>query len=82
MCINPGSVMGSGKITSHQEGCLSVPGKRFEIKRIRNVIVRCLDRNGKTQTLRPKKKLYAIAVQHEIDHLNGRLVCDRGKEIY
>jgi peptide deformylase len=81
VCINPGSTMGSGKITSHAEGCLSVPGKRFNIKRIRNVIVRCLDRHGKPQMLKPKKKLYSIAIQHEIDHLNGRLVCDKGELI-
>lgn len=80
VCINPGSTMGSGKITSHAEGCLSVgEGKRYDIKRIRNVIVRCLDRHGQPQTLKPKKKLYSIAIQHEIDHLNGRLVCDKGK---
>jgi peptide deformylase len=80
VCINPGSMMGSGKITSHAEGCLSVgPDKRYDIKRIRNVMVRCLDRAGKPQLLKPKKKLYNIAVQHEIDHLNGRLVCDKGK---
>lgn len=81
VAINPGSIMGSGKITSHAEGCLSVPGKRFRIKRIRNVIVRCLDRNGKPQMLKPKKKLYSIAIQHEIDHLNGLLVSDKGELI-
>jgi peptide deformylase len=80
--INPSpTMMGSGKITSHAEGCLSVPGKRFNIKRIRNVIVRCLDRHGEPQMLKPKKKLYSIAIQHEIDHLNGRLVCDKGEEV-
>lgn len=78
VCINPGSTMGSGKVTSHAEGCLSLPGKRYNIKRIRNVIVRCLDRNGKPQMLKPKKKLYSIAIQHEIDHLNGRLLSDKG----
>jgi len=80
VCINPGSMMGSGKITSHAEGCLSVgEAKRYDVKRIRNVIVRCLDRHGKPQMLKPKKKLYNIAIQHEIDHLNGRLVSDKGK---
>ena len=80
VCINPGSIMGSGKITSHAEGCLSVgESKRYDVKRIRNVIVRCLDRHGKPQMLKPKKKLYNIAIQHEIDHLNGRLVSDKGK---
>jgi len=82
VCINPGPMMGSGKITSHAEGCLSVgKDKRFNVKRIRNVIVRCLDGDGKPQTLKPRRKLYSIAIQHEIDHLNGRLICDVGKPV-
>lgn len=82
VCINPGSMMGSGKVTSHNEGCLSVPGERYDIKRIRHVMVRCLDREGKPQLLKPAKKYTSIAIQHEIDHLNGRLVCDKGKRRY
>lgn len=86
VCINPSSIMGSGKITSHAEGCLSVDSrKRYNVKRIRNVLVRCLDRNGNPTTLRPNGlkangKLYSIAIQHEIDHLNGVLICDKGQE--
>lgn len=82
VCINPGSTMGSGKVTSHDEGCLSAPGGRYDVKRIRHVLVRCLDRHGVPQTLKPAKKLYSIAIQHEIDHLNGVLVCDKGKLRY
>lgn len=79
VCINPGSMMGSGKVTSHGEGCLSVPDEYYEIKRIRHVLVRCLDRHGAPQTLKPRKKVYSVAIQHEVDHLNGVLVCDKGK---
>jgi peptide deformylase len=85
--INPGPAMGSGKIASHQEGCLSVPGKRFMVKRIKNLILRCQTRNGQPTLLKPHKdhianwKLYSIAIQHELDHLNGRLVCDKGEEV-
>jgi peptide deformylase len=81
VAINPGSMMGTGKVTSHSEGCLSVPNKRFNVKRIRHVIVRCLDRFGKPQKLSPRKKLYSIAIQHEIDHLNGKLISNKGKLI-
>jgi peptide deformylase len=79
VCINPGPCIGSSKITSHSEGCLSVPGKRYNIRRIRNVIVHCLDRHGQQQILKPRNKLHSIAIQHEIDHLYGLLVCDKGK---
>jgi len=77
VCINPKIIAKSGKITSHEEGCLSVGTRnRFDKKRVRNLVVECLDRNGKVQRIKPRRKLEAIAIQHEIDHLNGRLVCD------
>lgn len=77
VCINPKFIGGSGKVTSRSEGCLSIPGKRFNVKRVRNIMVRCLDRHGEPQLLKPKKKLYSIAVQHETDHLNGKLLTDK-----
>jgi peptide deformylase len=80
VCINPISKMGSGKITSHAEMCLSLGKyKSYDVKRIRNIIVLCLDRHGNPQRLAPSRKIYSIAIQHEIDHLNGRLICDKGK---
>ena len=80
VCINPTIIGSSGKITSHAEGCLSVgEDKRYDIKRIREVTVRYYDREGKLQTAKPRKKLTNIAIQHEIDHLHGKLICDRGK---
>jgi len=80
VCINPGKIMGRDKITSRHEGCLSVgKGARFNVKRIKRVILDCLDRSGKPQRLRPRDKMVSIAIQHEIDHLNGKLICDVGK---
>lgn len=79
VCINPTVVGRSGQITSHAEGCLSVDEQRFDVKRSREVIVKYLDRSGKLQTLKPRSKITNIAIQHEIDHLNGKLVCDRGR---
>jgi peptide deformylase len=77
VCINPKVAAKSGKITSHREGCLSVGTRhRYDKKRFRNLIVEGWDRDGKTQRIKPRRKLQAIAVQHEIDHLNGKLVCD------
>jgi peptide deformylase len=77
VCINPKVTAKSGKITSHNEGCLSVGTRhRYDKKRFRNLIVEGWDRDGKTQRIKPRRKLQAIAIQHEIDHLNGKLVCD------
>lgn len=79
VCINPTIVGRSGRAYSYAEGCLSVKDKRFDVKRAREVSLRYFDRQGKLQTLRPRRKIINFAIQHEIDHLNGKLICDYGK---
>jgi peptide deformylase len=80
VCINPVIVGRTGKVYSYAEGCLSIEGNiRFDVKRSREISLRYFDRYGKLQTLRPRKKLLSFAIQHEIDHLNGKLICDQGK---
>jgi peptide deformylase len=59
----------------HEEGCLSIPDVRVEIERPGSLRVRYLDRDGKTQELEAEG-LLATAIQHEIDHLDGRLIID------
>ena len=61
------------------EGCLSVPGYRGDLKRAQWVRVKGLDRNGKVLRLKAQD-LMAQALEHEIDHLNGTLYLDRMKE--
>jgi peptide deformylase len=79
VCINPTIVGRSGKITSHAEGCLSVEDKRYDVKRSREVMIKYLDRSGNLQTLKSRSKMINIAIQHEMDHLNGKLICDHGR---
>ncbi len=59
----------------HEEGCLSIPEVRVEIERPASVTVRYTDRDGKRQEL-SAEGLLATVIQHEIDHLNGRLIID------
>jgi peptide deformylase len=59
----------------HEEGCLSIPDVRVDIERPGSLRVRFLDRDGKPQELEAEG-LLATAIQHEIDHLNGRLIID------
>jgi peptide deformylase len=59
----------------HQEGCLSIPGFYEDVKRAAEVTVSYQDRFGNPQTLEATE-LLAIAVQHEMDHLEGRLFID------
>jgi peptide deformylase len=73
--INPQIVALGSEMREHEEGCLSIPGVRIDIERPASVTVRFLDREGKPQEL-AAEGLLATAMQHEIDHLNGRLIID------
>jgi peptide deformylase len=59
------------------EGCLSVPGFWGRVNRATRVSVKALDRNGKELRIRDAEGLFAQALQHEIDHLDGHLYIDR-----
>lgn len=58
------------------EGCLSFPGASEDIDRAEKVRVRAQDRNGQTFEL-SAEGLLAIAIQHELDHLDGKLMIDK-----
>ncbi len=72
--VNPKILWRQGKATG-PEGCLSLPGIFLEIKRSQEVIVEGIDKNGETQQI-GAAGLFARALQHEIDHLNGILIID------
>jgi len=69
--INPEIVHGEEKAKG-QEGCLSVPGYYADVERFTQVTVEALDREGKPLTITSDNFL-AIVMQHEIDHLQGKL---------
>ncbi len=73
--INPEIVDSEGEIISQDEGCLSVPDFRSDLKRASAVLVEGLDREGKPIQIEAEGYL-AIVLQHEIDHLNGKLFID------
>lgn len=72
--INPELLTQSGD-TGIEEGCLSIPGQRALIPRSEKVTVRALDRDGKSFELNAEG-LLAICIQHEMDHLAGKLFVD------
>ncbi len=76
-CINPKIIRRAGKAIIH-EGCLSVPGYYFDIKRSEYVAVEALDMEGKKE-IHEGSELTARVLQHEIDHLNGKLLLTRLK---
>ena len=73
--INPELVESQGEFIS-EEGCLSIPEFRDEVRRARRVLVRGLDRNERPIQIEGEDLLARI-FQHEIDHLNGVLFVDR-----
>ncbi len=76
MClINPEIVSRSDTLRSHEEGCLSLPDVRVEIERPDRITVRYLDRDGTQQEIEAEGFL-ATVIQHEVDHLDGRLIID------
>ena len=72
--INPEVVSGDHREMG-QEGCLSIPGYYADVERFTHVIVTALDRQGKELRIESDDFL-AIAMQHEIDHLLGKIFID------
>lgn len=72
--INPEVVSGEN-IEKGQEGCLSIPGYYADVERFTSVKVKGLDRSGK-EVIIENDDFLAIVLQHEIDHLKGRLFID------
>ncbi|MDR3569509.1 MAG: peptide deformylase [Syntrophobacteraceae bacterium] len=73
--INPELISADGK-TQYEEGCLSVPGYFASVTRCQEVVVRAVDREGQVFEI-TADGLLAIALQHEMDHLEGKLFIDR-----
>ena len=77
--INPQIIAREGDEET-EEGCLSVPGIYDNVRRARWVHVEALDRDGKPFTLQIND-LLAVCIQHEIDHLDGKLFVDYLSEV-
>jgi peptide deformylase len=73
--INPKIVEADGK-KKFQEGCLSIPGVYEDIERAKHVKVVYFDREGKEHTIEDDDFL-AIAMQHEMDHLEGKVFIEK-----
>jgi peptide deformylase len=72
--VNP-EILEKDGVTVTDEGCLSVPGYYEEVERAEHIRVRFLDRDG-AETEMEADGLLAVCIQHEIDHLDGKLFVD------
>lgn len=73
--INPRISRRAEELRVHQEGCLSIPGIFADVTRADGIEVEALDRHGKAFVLEVDD-LLATCIQHEIDHLDGKLFID------
>jgi peptide deformylase len=73
--INPVFIKKEGSC-KHQEGCLSIPGVYEDIERASHIILEYYDRHGEKKSINNNNFL-AIAIQHEIDHLDGKVFIER-----
>lgn len=73
--FNPEIIVAQEK-TTYEEGCLSVPGFYETVERSKYVEVKYLDINGQEQVIKTDG-LLAVCLQHEMDHLEGKLFIDR-----
>ena len=72
--INP-EILSRDGVEQMDEGCLSVPGIYEQVERAEKITVRAMDRNGSSFELEADG-LLAVCIQHEIDHLDGKLFVD------
>ena len=73
--INPIFVKKEGSC-KHQEGCLSIPGVYEDIERAQHVVLEYYDRYGNKKSI-DNHEFLAIAIQHEIDHLDGKVFIEK-----
>ncbi|MDO6730847.1 peptide deformylase [Marinovum sp. 2_MG-2023] len=73
--FNPEIIVSSEDLNTYEEGCLSIPDQYADVTRPEAVQVRWLDRDGNVQE-QEFDGLWATCVQHEIDHLDGKLFID------
>lgn len=76
--INPKIIKMSKKTEILEEGCLSLPGIFIDKARAKSLKIKAVDESGKQFKLKAKDIL-ARAIQHEIDHLNGKLIIDKNE---
>lgn len=73
--INPVVSVLDGEPELMQEGCLSIPGYYEDVERVEHCKIEALDKNGKAFEIEARG-LLAVCIQHEMDHLQGKLFVD------
>jgi len=79
--INPEVTSLKEKMNSKGEGCLSIPEQYYNVRRFKKITLKGLDEHAEPVEIMTKSKAVAKMLQHEIDHLNGITIADKGKRV-
>lgn len=74
--INPIIISKSDEKIVFEEGCLSIPGLRIPVERSKKIVVKWIDEKG-NEIQKELSELESVLFQHEIDHLEGKLIIDK-----
>lgn len=74
--INPEIIESSRETSSYEEGCISLPGISAQVLRPKKIVIKYTNIDGKEKVLKASG-LLAICIQHEYDHLNGKIFVDK-----
>lgn len=77
--INPEITQRKKSVLNRGEGCLSIPGRHFKVRRYKQIVVEGLNEHGQEIVCSAGSKSQAFCIQHEMDHLDGLLLIDTGK---
>lgn len=77
--LNP-EILSASEIIAFEEGCLSLPEFTHEVERPRLIEVKYQDLDGATLKI-AAQDLFAVAIQHEMDHLEGKLLLDHSSRV-
>lgn len=78
--LNPKIVQKRFGAYKNKEGCLSIPGEVYKVPRYSSIVIENHTRNGASYMLSTSNKKLSACIQHEIDHLNGLCIKNKGKK--
>jgi len=78
--LNPNIILRAQGYYRNKEGCLTIPGEIYKVARYKSIVYENHTKTGTSYTMSTNNKKLSACIQHEIDHLNGLCIKDKGKK--